>query len=386
MKIIYVIAGLPTGGAEMMLYKLLSKINREQFEPVLVSLMDRGRLGDRIEALGIPVHTIGMKSGTPTLAATWHLIHIIRQLKPDLIQGWMYHGNLAALLASVFCSSKIPVFWSIHYSIDSLASDKKLTVAIIKLCAYLSKFATKIIFVSHKSKLQHEALGYYRENSCVIPNGFDNSLFVPSIEARLSVRAELDLPEKSFLIGLIGRYHPMKDHANFLQATALVLKSHSDLHFLMVGKGVDRDNQTLHKLIQELGIFNQTHLLGERSDIPRLTAALDIASSASAYGEAFPLVLGEAMSCGVPCVVTDVGDSSWIVGDTGRVVPPRNPEALSNAWKELIIISSEDRKTLREAARARIMEHFSLESVVVNYEDLDENVRSKKTERFRFLF
>ncbi|MDF5733668.1 MAG: glycosyltransferase, partial [Rhizonema sp. PD38] len=360
----------PTGGAEMMLYKLLSKINQEQFEAVVVSLMDRGTLGDRIEALGIPVHTIGMKSGKPTPASIWRLIHLIRQLKPDLIQGWMYHGNLAALLASVFCGYKIPVFWSIHYSIDSLASDKKLTVAIIRLCAYLSKFVTKIIFVSHKSKSQHEALGYNRKNNCVIPNGFDNSLFVPSIEDRVSVRAELNLPEKSFLIGLICRYHPMKDHANFIQAAAILLKSHPDIYFLLIGKGVDQNNQILQKLIQELEIFNRVYLLGERSDIPRLTAALDIASSASAYGEAFPLVLGEAMSCGVPCVVTDVGDSSWILGDTGWVVPPRNPEALSNAWKKFILLSSEDRKALREAARTRIIEQFSLLSIVANYEDL----------------
>lgn len=377
MKIIYVISGLPTGGAEIMLYKLLSKINREQFEPVVVSLMDRGTIGDCIEGLDIPVYTIGMKSGTPTPVGTWRLIQTIRQLKPDLIQGWMYHGNLSAFVASIFCTSKIPVFWSIHYTIDSLASDKKLTVAIIKLCAYLSKFATQVIYVSYKSQLQHEALGYYKENSCVIPNGFDNSLFIPSIEARLTVRSELDLPEQSFLIGLIGRYHPMKDHANFLQAADLLLKHHPDIHFLLIGKGVDANNQILHQLIQELGISDRIHLLGERRDIPRLTAALDIASSASAYGEAFPLVLGEAMSCCVPCVVTDVGDSSLIVGNTGRVVPPRDPTALSDAWKEFILLSPEDKQVLGEAARARIIENFSLESVLKNYEALYEKMRNK---------
>ncbi len=378
MKIIYAITGLSTGGAEIMLYNLLSRMNRDRFSPVVLSLMDRGTLGDRIAALGIPVYTIGMKQGMPTPVAIWRLIHIVRQVKPDLIQGWMYHGNLAAQLASVFFSQKIPVFWDIQCSIYSLDFEKKLTVAVIKLCGLLSKFPNKLVFVSRISKVQHEALGYCSENSCVIPNGSNTSLFVPSVEARATVRTELGLPEKSFLIGLICRYHPMKDHANFIQAAALLLKDSPDIHFLLIGQGVDPENQILHQLIQELGLFNQIYLLGERSDMPRLTAAIDIAASSSAYGEGWPLVVGEAMSCGVPCVVTDVGDSGWIVGDTGRVVPPRAPEALANAWKELIDLGSEGREALGRAARARIIDYFSLDSVVSQYETLYESVLTKK--------
>jgi glycosyltransferase involved in cell wall biosynthesis len=380
MKILFVSTGLETAGAEIMLYKLLSKIDREQFEPVVISLMDRGTLGEHIEALDIPVHTIGMKPGKPTIAAFWRLITIIRHLKPDLIQGWMYHGNLAAQLASVFCLPKrIPVFWSIHSSIDSLAYEKKLTAAIIRLGSYLSKFTTKVIFVSRISKSQHESLGYDRGNSCVIPNGFDTSIFVQSVEARLKVRTELCLEQKSLIIGLFCRFHPMKDHANFLRAAAFLLKDYPEIHFIMVGKGVDLDNQILHQLIQELGIINRTHLLGERSDMPCLTAALDIACSASAYGEAFPLVVGEAMACGVPCVVTDVGDSGWIVSNTGRVVPPRDPQALAKSWKELIQLTLEERQALGKMAQTRIIEHFSLESVVKKYEALYKSLLKKDT-------
>jgi glycosyltransferase involved in cell wall biosynthesis len=375
--VLHIITGLSTGGAERMLCNLLSRINRMRFESVVVSLMERGVLGDRIEALGIPVHTIGMKQGMlPTPAAIWRLIHIVRQLKPDLIQGWMYHGNLAAQFVSVF-SQQIPVLWGIHHSISSLTSEKKMSIAIIKLGARLSKFTSHIVFVSQTSKLQHEALGYCSKNSCLIPNGFDTSLFTPSSEAKLTIRSELGLPVNTLLVGLIGRYHPMKDHANFIQAAALLSKDRPDIHFLLAGTEVNRENQILHQLIQELGLFNHMHLLGERSDMPRVTAALDIASSSSAYGEAFPLVVGEAMSCSVPCVVTDVGDSGWIVSNTGRVVPPRDPEALANAWKELIDLGSEGRETLGRAARERIIEHFALDSVVAQYETLYENVLVK---------
>lgn len=377
--VLHIITGLSTGGAERMLCNLLSRLNRMRFEPVVVSLMDRGTLGDHIEALGIPVHTIGMKPGMPpTPAAIWRLSHIVRQLKPDLIQGWMYHGNLAAQFASVCLFQNVPVFWGIHHSINSLNSEKKMTIALIKLGANLSKFPNNIVFVSRTSKSMHEAIGYCSKNSCVIPNGFDTSLFRPSIEARSTIRSELGLSEKTNLIGLIGRYHPMKDHANFLQAAALISKVCSDIHFLLVGPKVDRENQILHHLIQELRLFAQIHLLGERSDMPRLTAALDIVSSSSAYGEAFPLVVGEAMSCSVPCVVTDVGDSGWIVGNTGRVVPSRNPEALANAWKELIALGLEGRETLGRAARERIIEYFALDSVVAQYEALYENALVKQ--------
>ncbi len=376
--ILYVITGLSTGGAEMMLYKLLSNIDRNRFTPVVVSLIDRGTFGDRIEDLGIPVYTIGMKRGMPTPAAIVRLIRTVRQLKPDLIQGWMYHGNLAAQLARVFLSPKNPVLWSIHYSIDSLASEKLMSAAIIKLGAMTSKYVNQIAFSSQTSQLKNETLGYCHENSCVIYDGFDTSLFKPSAEARLAVRGELGLPETAFLIGLICRFHPMKDHGNFFHAAALLLETFPDIHFLLAGPEVDRENQSLLQLIQELGILDRIHLLGERRDMPSLTATLDIATLASAYGESFPNVIGEAMSCGVPCAVTDVGDSARIVGNTGRVLPPRNSEALANAWKELIELGAEGREALGKAARARIINYFPVDSVVRQYEKLYESVLAEK--------
>ncbi|MBD1806557.1 glycosyltransferase [Microcoleus sp. FACHB-SPT15] len=378
MKIVYIITDLSIGGAQMMLYQLLSRMSRERFTPVVVSLMDNGTVGDRIQALGIPVYTIGMNAGTPALSAMKQLIRLVRQLNPDIVQGWMYHANLAAQVASIFCEQKMPIVWCIQCSIYSLAFEKKLTAVIIRLCAYLSKLDTNVVHVSKISKIQHEALGYSKSNSCVIPNGVDTLLFTPSVEARVTVRAELGLPEQACLIGLMARYHAMKDQANFLKAAALVLKEHPDVHFILAGQGIDRQNQALYDLIQELGIYEQIDLLGERTDMPRLTAALDIASLSSSYGEGFPLAVGEAMSCGVPCVVTDIGDSAWMVDKTGRIVPPQNPEALANAWKELINLGAEGRFALGQAARNRAIAHFSLDSVVAQYEALYESVLARK--------
>lgn len=370
MKIVYFTTGLNTGGAEMMLSQLLSRINRKCFSPVVISLLDNGTFGEHIEAEGIPVYTLNMKQGIPTLANIWRLIKIIRQVKPDLIQGWMYHGNIAAQLASLSLLYQVPVLWSIHYSPNSLSLEKKLTALIIKSGTYLSRLSASNIFVSQTSRQKHEKLGYRSKHNCVIPNGFDTSVFVPSEAARAEIRFELSLPKDSIIIGMMGRYHLMKDHNNFLQAAALISQKYDNIYFILAGTGVDKDNKNLVDLIQEKQLVKQTKLLGERRDIPRLASAFDIFTLPSAYGEAFPLVVGEAMSCAVPSVVTDVGDSALIVGDTGRVVAPRNPEALAHAWQELIEMKTEDREALGKAARARIQKLFSLDSVVSEYEKL----------------
>lgn len=374
----HIINDLSIGGAEMMLYKLLAESDRERFEPVVISLIDRGALRERIEGLGIAVHTTRMKPGFPSPLGLWRLVRLVRRLKPDLVLGWMYHSCLAAQLANFFLPQRAPVLWSIHCSMSSLGSEKKLTAAVIRGCALLSKLAAQVIFVSRASQAQHKPLGYCLDKSCVIPNGINVAEFVPSGEFRASVRSELGLAADAILIGLMGRYHPMKDHANFLQAAALISKKYPETHFLLIGRGVDHDNPVLHRSIQELRLARQTHLLGERNDIPRLAAALDVFSLSSAYGESFPNVIGEAMACEVSCVVTDVGDAVWIVGDAGRVVPPRDPRALADAWEEMCDIGPEGRMALGRAARSRVIERFTLASVVARYEALYETVLARE--------
>jgi len=178
---------------------------------------------------------------------------------------------------------------------------------------------------------------------------------------------------EALLVGVIGRHHPMKDQANFLRAAGQISKRYREAHFLLAGRGVDVDNRTLLKLIEELKLDDHVHLLGERTDIARLVAALDIFCLSSCYGESFPIIVGEAMSCAVPCVVTDVGDSAWMVSDTGRVVPPRDTGALAAACEEFLDIGPAGRQAIGAAARSRVTELFSLPSVVARYEELYEN-------------
>lgn len=382
LKIVHVINDLSIGGAEMMLFKLLSTVDKRRFNSTVISLGRRSKLDARIEALNIPVLNVDIKLGNvPTPRQVWRLLTTMRGLKPDLIQGWMYHGSLAAHLCASIVARGAPELWTIHSCNNDLTLEKRLTSAIIRLCGRLSASPAKIIYVSESSRLQHEAMGYCREKSQVITNGFDVSQFAPSAQARAAVRAELGMREDQFLIGLVGRFHPMKDHVNFLRAASLLSEDNHAARFLLVGRKVDNGNQTVRRLLGKWNLEGRVHLLGERADTHTLIAALDVCSLSSSYGESFPLVVGEAMACGVPCVVTDVGDAAKLVGATGLVVPPRNPEALAHAWRELMRLGPSGRAQLGEAARERVRENFLLAPVTAQYESLWEKTGAEARRR-----
>lgn len=377
-KILFISTGLGTGGAEMMLYKLLSGIDRSRFDPVVVSLIKTDFFGDqifnRITALNIPVHSLELNPGKFSIQKLFELLELVRQQQPAIIQGWMYHANLAAQLASFFTFKSIPTIWNIRHSLYSLDYEKKGTAMVIRLLSQLSNFPAKIIYNSQIGGTQHEKVGYKSHKTIVIPNGFDINLFKPSSENRHNLRQELGLPQDAFLIGRICRYHLMKDHESFLCAAAILLQDFPELHFVLAGTNVDQDNSHLTELLQELNIGDRVHLLGERKDVPYLTSALNIATSSSYFGEAFPNVVGEAMACEVPCVVTDVGDSALIVGETGKVVPPKNPQALADGCRELISLDIAAREALGKKARQKVIDLYSLESIIAQYEELYQSV------------
>ena len=370
LKVLHVITCLHTGGAEMMLYKILSGMNRKRFKPLVISLIDGGPVKEKIERLNIQVYSLGMRHGIPTPAAIWRLQNLVRKFQPDLIQGWMYHGNIAAWLGRKMYGGHLPLYWNVRHSFYGIRYEKRLTRILIRWGSYLSAHVKTVIYNSTVSRYQHEAIGYNSTHSVVIPNGFDTNVFHPDTKARFSVRQELGVDNSTCLIGLIGRYHPMKDHENFFNAVKIVLKNNVDTQFLLAGRGIDSKNKILLAQIKSHGLENFLFLLGERADMPRLTAALDIACSSSSYGEGFPNVIGEAMACGVPCVVTDVGDSALVVDDTGRVVPARNSETFAKGIIQLQGLPECERKALCKSAQRRIEENFTLDKIVQDYETL----------------
>lgn len=374
-RILHLITSLNTGGAEMMLYKLLSGMNREVFKSRVISLIPPGPVGKKIESINIQVDHLGLNRGFISPMAFFKLIGMINECKPDLIQTWMYHADLLGLLASKLLI-KNNVIWNIRSSNLDFSEYNRLTAWTVKICTWLSRFSNITLTNSYTAREDHIKRGYRPKQFKVIPNGFDLSEFQPDMEAKKEFYRELRLDDDSICIGLIARYDPKKDHRTFLDAVSKIVKTHNYCKFILCGDSVDQENKMLTDQIDTLKIDQFVYLLGRRDDIKKVIPAMDILVLSSAFGEGFPNVIGEAMSCQVPCVVTNTGDSARIVGNTGKVVPPKNPEALAKAIIELIDLSPEKRQHIGQKARERIRTHYSLDKIVNYYERLYQDIVS----------
>jgi glycosyltransferase involved in cell wall biosynthesis len=361
-----IITGLSTGGAEMMFCKVLERLDA-WFSPHVISLTTLGEIGPCIQELGITVEALGMQPGAPSPWSFFRLVGRLKTLKPAVVHTWMYHADLLGGLAARL--ARVPaVAWGIRNTNLDRDKTKLSTRVVVGACARVSRWVPdRILSCSEVARQAHVNLGYAADKMTVIPNGFDLARFQPDARARVTVRAELRVGDDVPLLGLIGRFDPQKNHAGFFEAAGCLHRRLPTAHFVLAGKGIDEGNRALMQMVETAGVGHMTHILGLRSDIPHLMAALDVLASSS-YGEAFPNVLGEAMASGVPCVVTDVGDSAYIVGDTGRVVLPGNMAGLAAAIEDLLTLPAAERAALGKRARARVAEHFEIGRVVQQYE------------------
>ena len=361
-KIMHLITDLATGGAEIMLYKMLSCLDRSQFQNSVVSMTDRGSLGDKIEALQVPVFTLGLRRGVPNPLALFRLIRLLRAERPHILQTWLYHSDLLGLAAGKL--ARVPVVaWNIR------CSDMKGLPVVRATLSSFSALPETIITNSRVGRQFHENIGYRPHRWEYIPNGYDTAMLRPDEAARSRLRAALGIDRSAIVIGLPARYHPMKDHATFF-AAARQAAARADIAFVLLGAGIEPANRDLVRAIEAHGLMSRVRLLGDRADMNTVYPALDIATSSSAFGEGFPNVLAEAMACGVPCVATDSGDAAKILGDAGVIVPPRDPQALAEGWQRMIALGDDGRRALGITARARIVANYDLNRVVSLYEAL----------------
>jgi glycosyltransferase involved in cell wall biosynthesis len=332
----WITTGLGSGGAEMMLAQLVNGLTKLQH--VVVSLTAGGK-----HAASLPnVHSLDMPAGKPTLSALWKLLLLVRREKPDVLMGWMYHGCFVASIAKFMRFKQVPMIWNIRQSLYDLKLEKRGSAMVIRALAWLSWLPKRITYNSQLSSQQHEAIGYAKAKTQLIANGFDVTKWQPRTPTR-------------GLIGRFGRNAPMKDYPTFIEAAKIIHAKRPETRFIIVGAETD-----------QLDVPPFIQVLGERHDLPQLTASLNIAVSSSAFGEGFPNVVGEAMACAVPVVATDIGDTRWVMGETGRLVPPRDPQALASACLEIL----ESGLTQDLAAREQIERHFSLTSVLGLFESL----------------
>jgi glycosyltransferase involved in cell wall biosynthesis len=368
----HLITTLDVGGTELQLAKLLARIDRLRFQHCVVSLTNVGSVGETIRAQGTPVYALGMSRSVPSVSAVWKFWRLMRSEQPEILQTWLYHADLLGLVVGKL--AQVPALaWNIRCSFMDMRNYPKLSELVVRMLSRLSSIPDVVVVNSEAGRKAHVQLGYHPKQFELIPNGFELDRFRPDPTAREWLLKECQFSQDAVIIGLIARYDPMKDHRTFLAAAREVRSRHSCSYFVLCGSLVDKGNASLMRIIKDFGLDQCVRLLGPRNDIPKITAALDIACSSS-LGEGFCNAIGEAMSCGVPCVVTDVGDSAQLVGTTGKVVPPQNAEAFGKAITELIECGNEGRRIVGLQARARIAEQFDINLMALRYQTIYQSL------------
>jgi len=362
-RVVHIIGGLDRGGAETMLYKILSRMDSHAFTSEVISLTTLGPVAEQIQRLGIPVTALGMHQHK--FRALGKLFKILWSRRPHLIQSWNHHSDLLALVGGWLTGTRT-IFWNIRCS-DVLEMGFP---RLVKVLAWLSPLPTGIIVNSQAGLNVHRKLGYRPKAWHLIGNGFDCTLFCPSLDKRQAFRQQHHIPNESILMGMMARFDPMKDHYTFFQAANQLLDiTTHDVRFVLAGQGMHPENAKLQELIPDR-LRDRVILCGEDQAVDVIDAALDIAILCSYRTEGFPNAIGEAMSCGVPCIVTDVGDCRDLVSDTGIVIPPQSPEALAKAMSQLISEGKEGRQERGQKAREKIMARYSLDKITQAYEEL----------------
>jgi len=352
-----------------MLLRLLAALDPKRFSHHVVCMAGPGEIGSRIAGRGVPVHYLGIPRGRFSVAGVLQWIRLLRRIRPTILQSWMYHANLLALSAPLIVAG-IRVFWNVQASGRDPVQFKTLTRGVIRATCFLSGFPEAVIINSEKGRADHLRMGYRCRNLHRIPNGFDLAAYVPVEPGRRrEIRKAFGMETDAFCVGMFARYHPVKDHETALKAAGRIRKDGLEPHFYFAGEGVAHGNTRLQSLMDALGLTDSVHLMGYRKEVPSLMAAMDVVISCS-RSEGLSNVIGEAMACGGPCVVTDVGDSARVVGDTGKIVRPGDHEALATAVIEMIRMLPEERRRMGERARARIRRWYAIQAIADAYAGL----------------
>ncbi|SFU33592.1 glycosyltransferase [Halomonas korlensis] len=372
MHILHVITSLYPGGAQSALCRLCTNDTANQH--TIIAMIGGGDYEERLRQQGIAVESLGFTRKDGLLSGMVRLWKHLRQYRPDLVQTWMYHpdliGGICARLAGVR-----HVCWGIRHTALETGQSSRSSIITARLCARLSGLIpNRIVCCAHEAARLHASLGYRSEKMVVIPNGYDLSAFHPFGEPdgrRDDVLSGEDL--RWPVLGMVGRYNTQKDHENLLMALAEVKSRGHGFSCLLVGSGLDDQNLFLVKRIAELDLTSRIRLMGIRSDIPVIMNCLDLHILSSSFGEAFPNVIAEAMACGTPCVGTDVGDTAMIIGETGWVVPPKEPCKLADAIQAALVerMDFPDRWAGRQASSvARIKDNFTIDKMVTSFDSV----------------
>ena len=335
MRIAHIITDLGDGGAELTLFKICKYDFKNQH--IVISLKGKGKYFSLLNKLGIKVFFLNINLFR--FYKIFFLIKLLRSLKPNIVQTWLVHADFLGSIAAKLANIK-SIVWNVRYSKIELGKAKLTTILIINLLSKLSHSIPKlIIVVSKKARRIYELKGYNKKKLKFIPNGYDLSFLKIDAHQNKKFRKKNNIKKNIPIIGCVSRYDPQKDHLNLLNALSLIKSKNINFICTLIGTNVNKNNISLVNDLKKLKLFKYVKLLGKNNNIPQVMNGLDIHVLSSSYGEGFPNVIAEAMACGTPCVVTDVGDSAFIVGKTGWVVPPNNTlklaKVIENALYEI---------------------------------------------------
>lgn len=355
MKVLFLNRSVDIGGAERQLVSTAVGL-RQRGHDVAVAVFYAGYPYEReLHEAGVPLFDLG-KSGRWDLAGFMlRLTRLLRRERPDVLYAFKGEANILGALARPFMKSKL--VWGVRSSDVDLGDYGFGARAAYRLECTLAGTPDLIIANSRFGLEYARSNGFPEGRSVVIPNGFDTGWFRCDPAARQRFREEIGVPADALLIGKVGRIDPVKDYGTFLKAAAHLTAMRSDLRFVCVAPGEGAYADAMRGLAEELALTSRLTWCGARSDMTNVYNALDVLVSSS-RSEGFPNVIGEAMACGTPCVVTDVGDAAWIVGDCGEVVAAGDPEALAVATARMLgRIAAGD--VTSERVRNRLVAEFS---------------------------
>ncbi|QIE24805.1 glycosyltransferase [Caballeronia sp. SBC2] len=379
MKIVHVITDLSVGGAETMLVRLISTSRRDGLQHVVISLSSQAPLAERLVALGVEVRVLGMGRGAPSARLFSRLVQWLDELEPDVVQTWMYHADLLGGTATYAAQimrwlrgaavRRPALLWGVHHTDLRLTGSSRATRWIARACALMSsRVPDMIVCCAESARSSHRQGGYCPQRMTVIHNGIDLERFRADPVCRETLRRSLGIELNAPLVGIVGRYHPVKDYGTFVAAMRVVLDAMPQCRFVMAGQGLDPGNRELVALLDATQTSYACRLIGPQAEPQTLLAGLDV-FCLSSKSEGLPTVIGEAMACEVPCVATDVGDTALLIGATGCVVRPEDPQALGRALIAMLNRSHAERTALGHAARSRINSLFSIEASWRRYEE-----------------
>lgn len=367
MKILHVISSLQVGGCEKILYEICK--NDHLNSHVVVCLSGEGKYTSKITKLNIEVYSlkINIKKNFLSIFNFFRLLKILYSVRPHAVQTWMYHADFLGGIAAKIANIK-KIFWNIRSSNLEIRNTKFTTIILVKILAKLSHHIPSIIInCSKKSIKYHKTIGYNKKKFFYIPNGYDLTYYKKVSKKNFFIRKNFNLKKKIPLIGIVGRYDPVKDYSNFLKAISIIKNVQLEFVVIFVGLNLVKENYYLSFMIDKLNLNNHVILLGYQEDIPLIMSELDILVLSSS-SEGFPNVVAEAMACKTPCIVTNVGEASAIVGNSGWVVPKKNPKILAKAINMAINqFNTKSWVTRCNYARAKIVKNFSIDNMIQRY-------------------